>query len=118
MKEDYYIEAALNLNLIDGDGITINDSNTMITKNDITIEVNDTIINRAIYLEKLSSIRETRDILLAGTDWMALPDTNMELKESLLAYRQLLRDCPSTLIEGSEDSFDYPQDPRFERSNS
>ena len=113
MKEDYYIAAALDLGLLDGYGISINDTNDTITKGDITIDVTPAVISRAVYLMHKKSIRESRGGALANTDWIALADNSspQELKETLYAYRQELRDCPSNLIEGDEDSFIFPEYP-------
>jgi hypothetical protein len=113
MKENYYIAAALDLGLIDGYGISINDTNDTITKGDITIDVTPAVISRAVYLMHKKTIRIGRDSALNNTDWIALADnsSSQELKDTLYAYRQELRDCPSNLIEGDEDSFIFPEYP-------
>lgn len=110
MKEDYYIAAAIELGLIEGVGHHISDDNSII--ND-TIDVNESIINKAIYLEKLSEIRSKRDKVLTATDWVGLTDNQLDddLKLAMINYRQQLRDCPSILIEGSENEFEFPVAP-------
>ena len=40
-------------------------------------------------------IRETRDVLLAETDWTQNPDVPSTTKEKWQTYRQALRDVPS-----------------------
>jgi len=42
-----------------------------------------------------SCLREKRDQLLAGTDWMANPDVTLPL--AMTTYRQALRDLPATV---------------------
>ncbi len=113
MKEDYYIEAAIDLNLITGSYISINSDNDEIIQGNIVVLVTDNIISRAIFLEALKHIRDGRNAALASTDWIAMSDntTAADIKEPLMAYRQALRDCPSSLVEGSEDMFEYPTYP-------
>jgi len=41
-------------------------------------------------------IRAQRDVLLAASDWSALPDVTLANKQAWLDYRQALRDIPNT----------------------
>ena len=57
MKEDYYIEAAIDLNLITGSYIYINSDNDEIIQGNIVVPVTDNIISRAIFLEAMKILR-------------------------------------------------------------
>jgi predicted ATPase len=50
-------------------------------------------IDRLTEAEPLRQLRETRDKLLAETDWWATSDRTMTAEET--AYRQALRDLPA-----------------------
>lgn len=52
-------------------------------------------------------VRNTRNALMAETDWMTLPDNNPT--EELLAYRQALRDI--TEQEGFPENVVWPEKP-------
>lgn len=51
---------------------------------------------------ELDHIRKYRDYELKKTDWMMLEDIAMDptVKQSLIEYRQALRDLPSTFVYG------------------
>lgn len=48
------------------------------------------------------TIRQTRDELIKSSDWIFFPDVTLKNKEAWLAYRQALRDIPSTFSNPSE----------------
>jgi len=52
-------------------------------------------------------VRNTRDLLLAKTDWTQLPDVSEETKLKYQAYRQALRDI--TQQEGFPHTIDWPE---------
>ncbi|WP_018868271.1 MULTISPECIES: tail fiber assembly protein [unclassified Thioalkalivibrio] len=58
-------------------------------------------------------VRENRDDILKETDWMVLPDSplNETALAELKAYRQALRDIPSTF--GSPAAVEWPEKPSF-----
>jgi len=56
--------------------------------------------------EKMAIIRDTRDGLLGETDYFGLSD--VEMSADMIAYRQALRDLPSTV---DVDSPVYPTKP-------
>ena len=119
--ETYYIEAAQSLGLIsaeDADGNFVpygveDDVITSPTDSTVNVTVNDAIISRAKYLDALHNVRETRNGLLANTDWIGLSDVQLDAatKQVWLDYRQALRDCTDNLVEGDEDNFTFPQFP-------
>ena len=53
-------------------------------------------------------MRYQRDLLLAASDWAMVPDTPTD-KEAWAAYRQQLRDFPSTWTPGPVA--DFPEAP-------
>lgn len=77
------------------------------------IDVNQSLISRATYLEKLHQVRNFRDGLLRKTDWVGLSDITLSDEDRTVweTYRQQLRDVPSTIVEGSEDNFVFPEEP-------
>ncbi|MBO0161522.1 phage tail assembly chaperone [Vibrio alginolyticus] len=56
-------------------------------------------------------IRERRDVLIAKTDWIMMPDAplNDEAKESYRIYRQALRDIPQKFSK--VDDVVWPTEP-------
>ena len=44
----------------------------------------------------MDSVRQKRDALLQSSDWVGLTDAVVKNKEAWLAYRQALRDLPTT----------------------
>ena len=56
---------------------------------------------------KWATIREKRDALLAACDWMANSDVTMS--DAWTAYRQALRDVPST--QADPDNVVFPTEP-------
>jgi hypothetical protein len=63
---------------------------------------NDKMIN-----DKMKTIRDRRDILLARSDYyLSMPDIKItdEKKEEILKYRQELRDFPSKIVNGVYDA--------------
>ena len=58
---------------------------------------------------KAKEMREKRDGLLAGTDWMALSDVTMSAE--MTAYRQALRDITSHANFPYLDEADWPTKP-------
>lgn len=63
----------------------------------------------------LLQVRSQRDQLLAQSDWTQMPDSPLlnEIKAAWAAYRQALRDLPSTVTEETENWFDvvFPNRP-------
>ena len=114
--KNHLIEAATDLGLTtSGVYYKINNDCTAILSSDETetITVNAAIISRATYLEKLIEIRTIRNQRLTESDWRVGVDSPLsdEEKAVWIAYRQSLRDCTGTLVEGSEDEFEYPASP-------
>lgn len=68
--------------------------------------------DRSIFLDE---VRRQRNMKLGATDWMVLPDSPVDYatRESVLEYRQLLRDFPSTLTgdETSLEELQWPSNP-------
>lgn len=58
----------------------------------------------------LDNVRAQRDMLLGASDWTQMPDAPLTEKqrEAWKAYRQALRDFPSTIEEGQEHEFPEP----------
>ncbi|MEZ9349895.1 tail fiber assembly protein [Vibrio splendidus] len=54
--------------------------------------------------EEWLEVRERRDVLIAKTDWVMMPDAPLsdEVKESYLVYRQALRDIPQAFSQAEE----------------
>ncbi len=110
------IQAAINLGLTTlGVYYKLNNNNTIIISEDGSENINVTasIISRAKYLNKLHEIRLMRDQRLAESDWRLVSDSPLSSEEKTLwrTYRQSLRDCTSTLVEGNENEFTYPASP-------
>ena len=57
---------------------------------------------------KWAMIRAERDALLASTDWRAMPDAPT-MSADWTAYRQALRDVPST--QADPDNVVFPEEP-------
>lgn len=117
-EESFYIEAALNLELIDSSKFySISNDNTVITStdSDVVFIVTDQVRQRARYLRKLKEVRDVRTRMISETDWMFLQDSQVssEDRQVWIDYRQALRDCPTLLIEGRENEFVYPTSPLF-----
>ncbi len=93
----------------------LNNDNTAIISEDNseTINVTASIIAKAKYLYKLHEIRLIRDQRLLESDWRLVSDSPLSSEEKTLwrTYRQSLRDCTSTLVEGNENEFTYPASP-------
>jgi len=103
MKQDWYIQAAIDLgDLEPGFGYT---------EDQVTITPE--IESRANYIDTLMGIREARTNLLKDSDWTQSLDSPLSDndKELWKTYRQALRDCPNELIEGEEDVFEFPTRP-------
>jgi hypothetical protein len=113
MIENFYIQAAILLELIDdtvGYGL---EESAIVLLDGTTLAVNDEIIKKAEYLHNLSNVRTQRDLLLTQTDWIGMIDVpDSELKTSLFAYRQQLRDITNQVVEGELLELVWPVDPR------
>ena len=59
--------------------------------------------------DKLNVLRESRNILLKETDYMALGDVTMT--DEWKTYRQALRDITKTYKSMSDDGFAFPTKP-------
>jgi hypothetical protein len=103
MRQDWYIQAAIELGLLE-QGQSYSDKDLVITPE---------VESRSNYLDVLINIREARDIQLGQTDWTQANDTPLSTTDKVLwkNYRQALRDCPNELIEGQEDVFEFPTRP-------
>jgi len=119
--KNYLIAAAIDLLLIPkrnssneiiGYGLE-QDPDRIIVNGDDDIGVDQSLISRATYLEKLHQARNFRDDLLRKTDWVGLSDITLSVEDRTIweTYRQQLRDVPSTIVEGSEDAFVFPEEP-------
>ena len=113
MISSYYIIAARQLDLITEDpGYGIEDD-VITTPSGDSIAVTNLIKTRAKYLADLAKIRTTRDMIIAGTDWVGNVDIpNSELVTKLRAYRQELRDITNQIVEGEPLCVTWPIDPR------
>lgn len=119
IKENYFIQAAIELGVIENtigygqdriDGIIKPDGRAVAITPEIEI--------RAEFIMNLKKVRATRDSLLLDTDWVGNTDVpDSELKTSLIAYRQNLRDVPSQVIEGEQLNINWPIDPRVVQHN-
>lgn len=69
----------------------------------------------AAYTDEMRNIqdaedaRDTRDILLQDSDWTQTPDIPEATKTAWTAYRQALRDLPTT--SGFPNNIDWPDQP-------
>lgn len=114
--KNHLIAAATDLDLTTpGVSYKINGNHTAIMSADESevISVTDEVISRAKFLDKIHEVRLIRDQRLAESDWRVGVDSPLtdEQKAVWITYRQALRDCTSTLVEGSEDEFEYPASP-------
>lgn len=117
MTQNHYIEAAIQLGLIEKSIDIGQDENHNIVLADKTvINITEEIKNKAKTIETLIIARRIRNQLLSETDWVALPDVpDSDMKIKLLEYRKKLRDLPSTLSDISDISeLVLPKDPRYE----
>ena len=75
-------------------------------KEDIEMEQHIKIAKEKLTNDKMKTIRDRRDILLARSDYyLSMPDIKItdEKKEEILKYRQELRDFPSKIVNGIYD---------------
>lgn len=119
--KNFLIAAAIDLDLISkrnsnneiiSYGLQLDPDEIVVDGGD-NIAINDTLISRATYLEKVHEVREFRDGLLTKTDWVGLSDVTLSDQDRTTweTYRRQLRDVPSTIVEGSEDDFIFPEEP-------
>jgi len=83
------------------------------TKQYVTLEVNDDLVNEANTIEdNKKSIRSQRNTLLNQTDWALASDSPLtnEQKTEATTYRQALRDLPTQ--EGFPNNA-FPTKPNF-----
>lgn len=83
------------------------------TKQYVTLEVNDDLVNEANTIEDNKKLaRSQRNTLLSQTDWALTSDTPLteEQKTEATTYRQALRDLPAQ--EGFPN-VDFPAKPNF-----
>lgn len=116
MYKNYIIQAAISLNLVQEEpGIGLTDD-FIKTPDGTVIEIDERIVKRAKYIYNLISVRQTRDKLLAETDWIAGSDVpDSDLKTQLMSYRQKLRDITDYVTEDNYSPIIWPHDPRFKR---
>ena len=72
-------------------------------REDVEMEQHIKIATVEIINNRIKTIRERRDILLARSDYyLSMPDIKItdEKKDEVLKYRQELRDFPSKIIDG------------------
>ena len=75
-------------------------------KEDIEMEQHIKIAKEKLINDKMKTIRDRRDVLLARSDYyLSMPDIKItdEKKEEILKYRQELRDFPSKIVNGVYD---------------
>jgi hypothetical protein len=75
-------------------------------KEDIEMELLIKTAREKLTNDKMKTIRDKRDVLLAKSDYyFNVPDIKItdEKKEGILKYRQELRDFPSKIIDGVYD---------------
>jgi len=76
-------------------------------KEDIEMEQHIKIAKEKLINDKMKTIRDRRDVLLARSDYyLSMPDIKItdEKKEEILKYRQELRDFPSKIVNGVYDA--------------
>ena len=114
MKENYYIQAAIELGEIeDTTGYGCEDGQIILTDGS-TLDISSAVDSRAQHLHNLNVVRTSRDSLITDTDWVGYSDIpDSDLKTALIAYRQELRDITSQVIEGEELDITWPIDPRL-----
>ena len=72
-------------------------------REDVEMEQHIKIATAEIINNRIKTIRERRDVLLARSDYyLSMPDIKItdEKKDEVLKYRQELRDFPSKIIDG------------------
>jgi hypothetical protein len=83
------------------------------TKQYVTLEVNDDLVNEANTIEdNKKSIRSQRNTLLSQTDWALASDSPLtdEQKTEATTYRQALRDLPA---QSGFPNVEFPTKPDF-----
>lgn len=116
MIQNFYIQAAIELGLIEkNSGIGLEEGQITIP-NKSPILITESIKQKASHLYVLSEVRKVRDSLLQQTDWIGLSDIpDTELKTELISYRQKLRDITKTISETQNiQDVVYPKDPRIQ----
>ena len=113
MKENYYIQAAIQLGEIEdtfGYGV---ENGKIILTDASELDISDAVDSRAQHLANLANVRDNRNRKLADTDWIANPDVpESDLKTAMMRYRQALRDVTDQVVEGQEVNINWPEDPR------
>ena len=75
-------------------------------KEDIEMKLHIETVKEKLTNDKMKTIRDRRDVLLAKSDYyFNVPDIKItdEKKEEILKYRQELRDFPSKIVNGVYD---------------
>jgi hypothetical protein len=83
------------------------------TKQYVTLEVNDDLVNEANTIEDNKKlVRSQRNTLLSQTDWALTSDTPLtdEQKAEAVTYRQALRDLPA---QNGFPNIAFPTKPSF-----
>tara|TARA_R100000322_G_scaffold169944_1_gene143561 strand:- start:1000 stop:1245 length:246 start_codon:yes stop_codon:yes gene_type:complete len=79
----------------------------MTTINDLIQEIN---VKKWNNTDALGQLRLVRNVLLAETDWMSLPDAPT-MSDAWKKYRQQLRDITKTYTSMSDNGFSFPTKP-------
>lgn len=113
MKENYYIQAAIELGVIeDTYGYGLEDDKIILTDGS-ELDISTAVDSRAQHLLNLKIVRDQRNKLISETDWVGNADIpESDLKTALIAYRQELRDVTDQVIEGEDLNITWPIDPR------
>lgn len=113
MKENYYIQAAIEIGEIENTVGYGFENNKIVSPDGTLVDITPAIETKAQYLSDLKFVRQCRNSLISETDWVANPDyPQTDFKTSMLLYRQQLRDVTDQVIEGQPLNITWPQDPR------
>lgn len=94
MKENYYIEAAIKLGIIDDTvGYGFENDNIILLDGELQPITNE-ISEKAEEIHNLNELRKVRDEMLSLTDWWVLADRTPN--QAQIDYRQALRDITKT----------------------